>query len=418
MIDHVKRSMTDYQITSDQFERAADLMNLDEEMRLILKTPFREIRVEVPIRMDNGKLEIFIGYRVQHNGSRGPTKGGIRYHPEVDLYEVRALAALMTWKTALMNIPFGGAKGGISCAPWQMSERELERLTRRFTSRISILLGVNRDIPAPDMYTNAQTMAWMMDEFGKKYGHTPAIVTGKPIELGGSKGREAATGKGTILILEEVARELGLDPAKSTAAIQGFGNVGSFAAKFFAEAGGKVVALSDVHGAIRNPGGLDIDAVSQHMAAHKTVVGFPGAEAITNEELLGTECDFLIPAALGGVITGANASAVRAKALLEAANAPTTPDADSILDERGILVVPDILVNAGGVTCSYFEWVQNLQQFYWSEEQVNQELARVMRAAYAEVSRVRRERNTTFRNAAYVVAIDRVARAERLRGTA
>jgi len=417
MGDNVKRSMTDFQITSDQFERAADLMNLDDEMRLILKTPFREIRVEVPIRMDNGKLGMFIGYRVQHNGSRGPTKGGIRFHPEVDLYEVRALAALMTWKTALMGVPFGGAKGGISCTPWEMSERELERLTRRFTSRISILLGINRDIPAPDMYTNSQTMAWMMDEYGKKYGHNPAIVTGKPVELGGSQGREAATGRGTIIILEELARELGIEVKGSTAAIQGFGNVGSYAAKFFAEKGGRVIALSDYHGGVYNPDGLDIDAVWQWMATHKTVDGFPGGTRISNEELLTTPCDFLIPAALGGVITAKNAELISARVVLEAANAPTTPDADVVLERRGIHVLPDILVNAGGVTCSYFEWVQNLQQFYWAEEQVNRELQRVMSEAYRQVSVVRREKNTNFRNAAYILAIDRVARAEKLRGS-
>ncbi len=413
-----KRSMTDYQITSDQFERAADVMNLDEEMRLILKTPFREIRVEVPIRLDNGKLEIFVGYRVQHNGSRGPTKGGIRYHPEVDLYEVRALAALMTWKTALMGLPFGGAKGGISCTPWEMSERELERLTRRFTSRISILLGVNRDIPAPDMYTNAQTMAWMMDEYGKKYGHTPAIVTGKPVELGGSLGREAATGRGTIFILEEVAREIGLEIKGSTAIIQGFGNVGTFAARFFSELGGRVIGISEINGGIFNRDGLDIGQLQRYVAQNKTVVGFPGAKAISNEAMLTQQCDFLIPGALGGVINGKNAHKISARVILEAANAPTTPDADIELEKRGILVLPDILVNAGGVTCSYFEWVQNLQQFYWPEDQVNRELRKMMTTAYKEVAEVKKQKNTSYRNAAYVLAISRVARAERLRGTA
>lgn len=409
------RPTTDFQIASEQFDIASEIMGLHEELRLLLKTPFREMRVDVPIRRDDGSGAVFIGYRVQHNGARGPYKGGIRFHPEVDLYEVRALAALMTWKTALMDIPFGGAKGGVACVPWEMSPAELERLTRKFIQRISIILGVNRDIPAPDMYTNAQTMAWIMDQYGRKNGYTPAIVTGKPLELGGSQGREAATGRGTINILERLAREHGVDPAGSTAVIQGFGNVGTFAARFFHELGGKVVAVSDINGGLYDPAGLDIPALLQHVVLHRTVQGFPG-RAVSNDELLTLPCDFLIPAALGGVINRQNADAIQARFILEAANAPTTPTADQKLAARGVVVAPDILVNAGGVTVSYFEWVQNLQQFYWDEAQVNRELAKRMEKAWNEVLAVHKEKKIDLRKAAYVIAIDRVARAESLRG--
>jgi glutamate dehydrogenase (NAD(P)+) len=410
------RSTTDFQIGSEQFDIASELMGLREELRTLLKTPFREMRVAIPIRRDDGSGAVYIGYRVQHNGARGPCKGGIRYHPEVDLYEVRALAALMTWKTALMDIPFGGAKGGVACVPWQMSTGELERLTRKFIQRISIILGVNRDIPAPDMYTNAQTMAWIMDQYGRKSGYTPAVVTGKPLELGGSQGREAATGRGTIFVLEHVAREWGVDPAGSTAAIQGFGNVGSYAARFFHELGGKVVAVSDISGGLHDPAGLDVPQLLQHVAEHRTLEGFGQGRPISNKELLTVPCDFLIPAALGGVINRNNADAVRARFIVEGANAPTTPAADQKLAERGVIIAPDILVNAGGVTVSYFEWVQNLQQFYWDEEQVNRELAKRMERAWNEVAAVHKERKIDLRRAAYLIAIDRVARAESLRG--
>jgi glutamate dehydrogenase (NAD(P)+) len=410
------RSTTDFQIASEQFDIASEIMGLREELRVLLKTPFREMRVEVPIRRDDGTGAVFIGYRVQHNGARGPCKGGIRYHPDVDMYEVRALAALMTWKTALMDIPFGGAKGGVACIPWEMSLAELERLTRKFIQRISIILGVNRDIPAPDMYTNAQTMAWIMDQYGRKNGYTPAIVTGKPVELGGSQGREAATGRGAIFVLEHVAREWGVDPAGGTAAIQGFGNVGAFAARFFHELGGKVVAVSDISGGLHDPAGLDVPALLAHVAQHRTIKGFPQGRPITNQEILTVQCDFLIPAALGGVIQRGNVDQVRARFVIEGANAPTTPAADQKLAERGIIVAPDILVNAGGVTVSYFEWVQNLQQFYWEEDQVNRELAKRMERAWGEVLEVHKQRKVDLRRAAYLIAIDRVARAESLRG--
>src|SRR6185295_301537 len=351
-----------------------------------------------------------------HNGSRGPYKGGIRYHPEVDLHEVRGLAALMTWKTALLDIPFGGAKGGIACAPWEMSQGELERLTRKFIQRISIILGPNRDIPAPDMYTNAQTMAWIMDQYGRKHGYTPAVVTGKPLEVGGSQGREAATGRGTILVLEHAARSFGLPVDGATAVIQGFGNVGSFAARFFHELGGKVTAVSDVSGGLHDPAGLDVPALLAHVARNRTIQGFGQGRAVSNDDLLTLPCDFLIPAALGGVINRRNAERIQARFVIEAANAPTTPTADQVLADRGVIVVPDILVNAGGVTVSYFEWVQNLQQFYWDEEQVNRELGKRMARAWENVHGVHLEKKVNLREAAYVIAIDRVARAESLRG--
>lgn len=416
MHEKLRRPMTDFQIASEQFDLAADTMGLDEEPRMLLKTPFRELRVDVPIRLDDGTPAIFIGYRVQHNGARGPYKGGMRYHPEVDLYEIRALAALMTWKTALLGIPFGGAKGGVACVPWEMSENELERMTRKFISRISIILGPQRDIPAPDMYTNPQTMAWIMDAYGRKYGYTPSCVTGKPIELGGSQGREAATGRGTIEILELVAKHHGVDVSESTCAIQGFGNVGSYAARFFHEIGGKVVAVSDINGGLYDPAGLDVPKLLEYVKQHQTVAGFKQGQTVSNRELLTLPCDFMIPAALGGIITRDNAEAIQAKFVIEAANSPTTPQADQILAERGVLVVPDILVNAGGVTVSYFEWVQNLQQFFWDEEQVNRELAKRMEQAWESVAEVRDERGIDYRRAAYILAIDRVARAERLRG--
>jgi glutamate dehydrogenase (NAD(P)+) len=408
--------MTDFQIASEQFEMACEVMNLDQESRLLLRTPFREMRVDVPIRLDDGTGAVFIGYRVQHNGARGPYKGGIRYHPEVDLYEIRALAALMTWKTALLDIPFGGAKGGIACVPWEMSESELERLTRKFIARISIILGVNRDIPAPDMYTDSQTMAWIMDEYGRKHGYTPAVVTGKPIELGGSQGRAAATGRGAVYVLERVAEHVGLDLAASSFVIQGFGQVGSWAALEIAELGGRVIAVSDIHGGLFEPAGLDVGALVRHYGERRSLEGAGQGKTISNEELLRLPCDFMIPAALGGVINRSNAEAIRAKVIVEAANAPTTPIADQKLKERDVVVVPDILANAGGVTVSYFEWVQNLQQFYWGEEQVNDELRSKLNGAWEQVLEVHRERDIDLRSAAYVIAIDRVARAERLRG--
>ncbi len=407
--------INNYENTNRLFDKAADLIDLDEETRLLLKTPFREIQVEVPIRTDDGSLEVFLGYRVQHNTARGPMKGGLRYHPEVDFDEVRSLASLMTWKTALVDVPFGGAKGGITCDPHQLSLYELERLSRKFTERIGFAFGLHLDIPAPDVNTNAQVMAWIMDQYSSQYGYTTGIVTGKPIELGGSAGREAATGRGVSLITQAAAKDLGIAIKDARIAIQGFGNVGSFAGLLLHQAGAKLIAVSDHTGGIYNERGLDAEALFDHVSEKRGVVGFPG-ESLSNEELLAMDCEILIPAALGGVITRDNARDLKAKMIVEAANSPITTIADEILGERGIHIVPDILANAGGVTVSYFEWVQNVQVFTWSLEQVNAELEKYMMAAYQAVHRVMRERNVRMRTAAFSIAIERVAEAERIRG--
>jgi len=398
------------------FLKAADFMGLDEEMRLLLKAPFRVMLVDIPIRMDNGKLQSFLGYRVQHNGVRGPQKGGLRYHPQVDLDEVKALAELMTWKTAVVNIPFGGAKGGIACDPATMSQFELERLTRRFIGKISRILGPYRDIPAPDMGTNPQVMAWILDEFGRKMGHSPAVVTGKPVELGGSKGRVEATGRGVSYITIRAAGQLGIPVKGARVVIQGFGNVGTWAATCLSEAGFRIIALSDQFGGVVQPDGIDVKAALDWVAKHKKLEGFPGAKSIDNDDLLQLECDVLIPAAIGGVITSENAPGLKCKLIVEAANAPTSARADAILEKRGIPVVPDILANAGGVTVSYFEWTQNLTQFFWDEAKVNQELHRILLKAYDEVSALAAEKKIPMRLAAFVIAVDRVAAATRLRG--
>ncbi|HJU82850.1 MAG TPA: Glu/Leu/Phe/Val dehydrogenase dimerization domain-containing protein, partial [Holophagaceae bacterium] len=369
-----------------QFDEAADILGMAPEVRDVLKTPYREVAVALPIRMDDGSLKVFHGYRVQHNGVRGPQKGGIRFHPEVDLDDVRALASLMTWKTAVVNIPFGGAKGGIQCDPSKMSLHELENLTRRYTAKISMVLGPTRDIPAPDVNTNAQTMAWVMDEYGRKAGYQPACVTGKPIELGGSQGREAATGKGVAIITREACGVLGMNLKGARVVLQGFGNVGSFTARFLDEMGAKVVAVADHAGGVKNDKGLDVKALAAHVKANKgTVAGFAGGEAFDKDTVFGLECDILIPAALGGVITKANAAGIKAKLVVEGANAPTTTEADEILKGKGVTVIPDILANAGGVTVSYFEWVQNLQQFFWEEGEVFQKEEKIMVQAFHDV---------------------------------
>jgi glutamate dehydrogenase (NAD(P)+) len=399
------------------FERAADHIGLDEDMREILRTSYREISVQVPVRMDDGNITVFMGYRVQHNGARGPYKGGIRYHSSADLDEVRALASLMTWKTALVDLPFGGAKGGIQCEPHLMSEGEIQRMTRRFTQAISYILGVNRDIPAPDLNTNAQTMAWMMDAYGQRYGYTPAIVTGKPVELGGSLGRDAATGRGVVIVTEQAARHLNRPLEGSTVAIQGFGNVGSWTARLMAELGCKVVAVSDVRGGIYRADGLDMDLVLNHVRATGSVVECPGTEPVTNDDLLLLEVDWLIPAALGGVIHARNAEKIAAKAVVEAANHPVTPEADAILNERGIPVIPDIMANSGGVTVSYFEWTQNIQMYRWEEERVNTELRKIMVKMFTDVEAFKEaHEKATFREAGFALGVERVAHAVRLRG--
>jgi len=404
-----------FENTNRLFDRAADALGLDREMRLVLKTPFRQIQVELPVRMDDGHLEVYLGYRVQHNGARGPTKGGLRFHPEVDFDEVRSLASLMTWKTALVNLPFGGAKGGITCDPARMSRRELERLTRKFTSRIGFALGLHRDIPAPDLNTNPQVMAWIMDQYGAHYGHTPGIVTGKPLELGGAPGRLEATGCGVALITGLVAADLGLPLKGARVVIQGFGNVGSHTARFLHREGARIAAVSDVRGGIFSADGLDIPGLIEHARKGGSARDFGGRE-VSNEELMELDCDILIPAALGGVLTRENAPRVRARLVVEAANSPLTTAADAILQERGVSVVPDILANAGGVIASYFEWVQNIQAFTWEEAQVSENLHKILRRAHGEVEALARERGVSMRTAAFMIAIQRVAQAERLRG--
>ncbi len=411
-----KAKMTPFQAVTFYFDQACDRLGVRDEIRSLICTPDREMRVEIPVRMDNGTLEVFIGYRIQHNGARGPYKGGVRYHPEADEEEVRALAALMTWKTALVDIPFGGAKGGVQCDPRVMSPRELQALTRRFTRSISQIIGVNRDIPAPDVGTNSQTMAWMMSAYSEEHGYAPGVVTGKPLELGGSAGREQATGRGVSLMIKEVARDLGIPMEQSTVAIQGFGNVGSWAARFLEQGGCSVIAASDVNGGVRNGQGLDLDQLITHIDSAGTVFGFKGGEAITNEELLELECDFLVPAALGGAIHSENATRVRARMVVEGANSPVTPGGEAVLDDRGILCLPDLLANAGGVTVSYFEWVQNIQRFPWDLSRVNEALEIILVKAYREVRNIVEEEKISYRDAAFSIAVGRVVQALELQG--
>jgi len=405
-------------IARNQFDRAADLVGLESYMRRILTAPFREVQVEIPVRMDDGRIEVFTGYRIQHNGARGPCKGGIRYHPHADHDEVLGLATIMTWKTALMDIPFGGAKGGVAVDPRKLSPLELERLTRRFTQRISIVLGPYRDIPAPDVNTNAQVMAWILDEYSSRQGYTPAVVTGKPVALGGSLGRDEATGRGVMYVMMEYGRDFGIPLKGSRVVIQGFGNVGGHLARLLvAEAGAIVIGVSDVDGGIVNERGLDVPGLLAHTAERRPLSSWRGGGAITNDELWSVKCDWLVPAALGGVITReTNAQTIDCRVVVEGANGPTTPTADLILAERGIAVIPDFLANAGGVTVSYYEWAQNLQQYRWSHEKVNDELRTTITKAYSAVRDLAKERAVTFRTAAYAIALQRVAEAERLRG--
>lgn len=405
------------EITSYNVRQAADRLGLDSEMRMLLATPFRELHVELPIRLDDGSLKVFLGYRVQHNSARGPAKGGIRYHPGVSVDEVRALAEAMAWKTSLVNIPYGGAKGGIICDPHGMSQRELERLTRRYTARIQVALGPYRDVPAPDVNTNAQIMAWLFDEYSQHHGYTPACVTGKPVELGGSLGREAATGNGIVIVIREMMQELNRPLAGATYAVQGFGNVARFAALGLARYGASMIAASDSHGGVYSSKGISVEAALAHKKATGRLQGLGGTESISNEDLLELSCDVLIPAALECVLHKGNAERVKAKIIAEGANLPTTPEADEILNRRGVMVLPDILANAGGVTVSYFEWTQNLQQFFWEEDHVNAELERILVRAFRNVVERARSEKVSFRAASYSIAVERVARAEKLRGT-
>lgn len=398
------------------FDRAADRLGMADGVREMLRSPWRELRVTVPVRMDNGEIEVFTGYRIQHNGARGPYKGGVRFHPDADVEEVRALASLMTWKTALVEIPFGGAKGGVQCDPLTMSTGELNRLTRRYTQNIEHLLGVNRDIPAPDLGTNAQTMAWMMDAYGQIHGHTPGIVTGKPVELGGSVGRDSATGRGAIYVTTEMAKDMNMDPAGARIVVQGFGQVGSWAARIAAEQGCTVIAVSDVDGGTFNSQGLDVEALVKLKDEGGSVQNFKGGESISNNDLLELDCDILIPAAIDRVIHADNAPRVKAKVIIEAANHPLTPEADDILNDRGIRIVPDILVNAGGVVVSYFEWTQNLYQHTWDMDRVNDELSKIMTRAFTSVKDRVQAEGVTYREAAFLIGLERVAHVAELRG--
>jgi len=416
MMAEPRDDLTPFEAVTFFFHDVADRIGLDDQTREVLSGTYREIRVQLPLRRDDGSVTPLHGYRVQHNGARGPYKGGVRYHPSADLEEVRALASLMTWKTALVDVPFGGAKGGVQVDPSELSKAELERLTRRYMSQVSYIVGVNRDIMAPDVNTNAQTMAWMMDAYGQRAGHTPAIVTGKPVELGGSLGREAATGRGVVIVTNEAVRTSGRRPDELTMAIQGFGNVGSWTARLAAEEGYRIVAVSDVRGGITNTNGLDVATVLAHVQESGSVVDAPGSEPISNEELLELDVDILVPAALGEVIDKTNADQIRATMVVEAANHPVTPVADRTLQERGVTVLPDILANGGGVTVSYFEWTQNIQQFSWPESRVNEELASHMTTAYRQVHDRADVEGTDLRHAAFAIAVERVAAAAHLRG--
>jgi len=393
------------------FHHAADLLDLAPKVREVLLTPNRVIKVEIVDEADDGQLMHYTGFRVQHNSARGPCKGGLRYHPTMDEDHASALANLMTWKTAIVDVPFGGAKGGINCDPSEMSRFELERVTRRFVERCKEVIGPTIDIPAPDVNTNADVMAWIMDEYSRHYGFSPAIVTGKPLHLFGSEGREEATGRGVMYALEEALRDRGQELSGTSVALQGFGNVGSHAARLIAERGGKIVAVADHKGGVSNEKGLDVAALVAWAAEHRTVAGFAGGDAFTGPEIIAWPADVLIPAALEDAIDEKNADQVRAQIIVEAANAPTTPEADTILKSKDVLIVPDILANAGGVTVSYFEWAQNIQQFRWELDRVNAELEKSMRRAYASVREVAKEKGADLRTAAFVLAIQRVGRA-------
>ena len=404
-------------VAQAQFDSAADQLDLDPGLRKVLRVPQRELTVNFPVTMDDGHVEVFTGYRIQHNVSRGPAKGGIRYHQDVTRDEVAALAMWMTWKCAVVNIPYGGGKGGVIVDPKKLSMRELEGLTRRFTTEISPLIGPDRDIPAPDVNTNAQVMAWMMDTFSMHRGYTiPGVVTGKPIAIGGSLGRNEATARGAVFTLQQASRVLGLPLPGARVVIQGYGNAGSVAADLLAAEGALIIAVSDSSGGIYNPAGLDPARVGAWKREHATVVGFPGADAVSNTEILELDCDILVPAALENQITEQNAPRISARIVAEAANGPTTPEADQILFDRGVFVIPDILCNAGGVTVSYFEWVQDMQSFFWTEQRINESLHEIMDRAFESVHSMSKLHGVHMRTAAYMVGVARVAEATTLRG--
>lgn len=400
-----------------RFDHAARLLNLNPDLYQVLRVPNREFTVYIPVFMDSGKIEIFTGYRVQHNFARGPAKGGILYAPDLSLDEIRALAAWMTWKCAVVNIPFGGAKGGIVCNPARLSNSELERLTRRYTAELIDVIGPERDVPAPDMNTNEQIMAWIMDTYSMHARHTvTAVVTGKPIDLSGSRGRREATGRGLLIVVNEAIRKFGLRPAETRVVIQGSGNVGGTAALLMHESGYKVIAISDIHGAILNPQGLDIPDVLQYLETNKSLENYPKADPISNHELLELECEVLIPAATENQITSQNAGRVKCRILAEGANGPTTANADEILARNGVFVIPDILANAGGVTCNYLEWVQNRMGYFWKESLVNERLEDVMVASFHDVVKYAETHQVNNRIASYMLAIDRVAYVTQIRG--
>jgi len=401
--------------TEAAYRSAVKKLGLKSNIARALEIPDRELKVEIPFRRDNGEIDSVVGYRVQHNNTRGPFKGGIRYHHHVDIDEVRSLATLMTWKTALVDIPYGGGKGGIGINPSDYSKVELERISRKFFRAIDPIIGVNIDIPAPDVNTNAQVMSWFMDEYSQTHGYTPGIVTGKPLELGGSEGREAATGRGTAIITREAAEKWNIDLKGAKVVVQGFGNVGSYAAKFLHEYGCKIIGVSDISGGLYAPDGFDVEELFDYNYKHRTIDGYQYGKKITNEELLALECDFLIPAALGSAINEDNVDSLNCKIIIEAANGPVTGEAADKLWKKKIAIIPDILTNAGGVTVSYFEWVQNLQQFKWPEDEINQKLEQKMVAAFNEVYSVKQNKNVPMRIASFMVAIDRVSTAYNLR---
>ncbi len=407
-----------YEVVSQLVEKAATRMHLNPQVKELLREPIRTLTVSVPVKMDDGTVRVFQGFRCQHSDVLGPFKGGIRFHPEADEDEVKALAALMTYKCSVVGLPFGGAKGGVLCDPTELSQAELERLSRGFIRAIALIIGPDKDIPAPDMNTNAKIMGWFVDEFANIQGaYKPGVVTGKPLVLGGSKGRTEATGRGVMYVVREAAQAFGFNLDGATVAIQGFGNVGNYAAKYLHDSGCKIIAVADMFGGAYNPEGIDPYPLKEYELQNRTVKGFPGTQPISNEELLALECDILIPAALGNQLTGQNAASVKSKWVVEAANGPTTPEADEILQQRGILVIPDILANAGGVTASYFEWVQNNYSYYWSEDEVDQRLEEVMVDAFRAVHKAyQAQEETTLRVAAYMVALERLAQAMEARG--
>ncbi len=415
MANGSKTKMTPFDEVNRRLDEAREIAGVPLEAMPLLKTPYREIRVQIPL-FSAGHLKHYTGYRVQHNAARGPYKGGVRYHPHVDLDEVRALASIMTWKTALVNIPFGGAKGGITCDPTTMSEEEVYNLTNTFFTRIAMILGPNRDVPAPDMGTSAKVMGWAMAAYGRMNGHTPAVVTGKPLELGGSVGREEATGKGVVIITKHWAEDQGLSLEGATVVLQGFGNVGTYAALHYANLGAKIIAVNDVRGGIRNDQGLDIPALMGHVKTAGSVVGFPESDPLDNDDILYQPCDYLVPAALGGVITAENAGRIKARVVVEAANHPVTPDGEDILSANDIVCIPDLIANAGGVTVSYFEWAQNIQQFAWKEERIDEELRTILARSFNQVLEYTGGKDCSLRQACFALALERVYRASKARG--